>query len=307
MSASGGSKAIVAAFLANLGIAVAKFVGFLITGSSSMLAESVHSVADTGNQGLLLFGRRRATRGADDRHEFGYGRERFFWAFVVALVLFALGSLFAIYEGVHKLQHPEPINAPMVAIVILGLAIVLEGFSLRTAVHEAREMKGTRGMLGFIRSTKNPELPTVLLEDIGALVGLVVAMGALVAAWKVDPIYDGVGTLIIGGILGVIAVFLAIEMKGLLIGEAATPEDRADLIAAVESHPEVERIIHLRTEHIGPESILVTAKVAFRAGLTVAELSAAIDSVEAAMRTVVPEAVLIYIEPDLYRSTSVGP
>ncbi len=307
MSASGGSKAIVAAFMANLGIAVAKFVGFLITGSSSMLAESVHSVADTGNQGLLLFGRRRATRGADDRHEFGYGRERFFWAFVVALVLFALGSLFAIYEGVHKLQHPEPINAPMVAIVILGLAIVLEGFSLRTAVHEAREMKGTRGMLGFIRSTKNPELPTVLLEDIGALVGLVVAMGALVAAWKVDPIYDGVGTLIIGGILGVIAVFLAIEMKGLLIGEAATPEDRADLIAAVESHPEVERIIHLRTEHIGPESILVTAKVAFRAGLTVAELSAAIDSVEVAMRSVVPEAVLIYIEPDLYRSTSVGP
>jgi len=304
MSASGGSKAIVAAFVANLGIAVAKFVGFIITGSSSMLAESVHSLADTGNQGLLLFGRRRATRDADDGHEFGYGRERFFWAFVVALVLFALGSLFAIYEGVHKLQHPEPINAPMVAVVILGLAIVLEGFSLRTAVHEAHQMKGSRGILGFIRSTKNPELPTVLLEDIGALTGLVVALTALVASWKIDPIYDGVGTLIIGGILGLIAVFLAIEMKGLLIGEAATPEDRADLIAAVESHPDVERIIHLRTEHIGPESILVASKVAFRPGLTVAELAQAIDSAEAAMRNVVPEASLIYIEPDLYRSTS---
>lgn len=304
MSASGGSKAIVAAFAANLGIAVAKFAGYLITGSSSMLAESVHSLADTGNQGLLLLGRKRSTRRADEDHQFGYGRERFFWAFVVALVLFSLGSLFAIYEGIHKVQHPEALESAPVAIVILLAAIGLEGYSLRTALLEAKPLRGSRGLLGFVRSSKNPELPTVLLEDIGALAGLVVAFTALMLSWKVDPVYDGYGTLIIGGILGVIAILLATEMKSLLIGEAASPEDLARIRSAIQANQQVQSLIHIRTEHVAPEEILVATKVAFVTQLSVDDLARAIDGVETDIRAAVPTAVLIYIEPDLDRNAS---
>jgi len=304
VSASGGSKAIVAAFAANLGIAVAKFAGYLITGSSSMLAESVHSLADTGNQGLLLLGRKRSTRRADEDHQFGYGRERFFWAFVVALVLFSLGSLFAIYEGIHKVQHPEALESAPVAIVILLAAIGLEGYSLRTALLEAKPLRGSRGLLGFVRSSKNPELPTVLLEDIGALAGLVVAFTALMLSWKVDPVYDGYGTLIIGGILGVIAILLATEMKSLLIGEAASPEDLARIRSAIQANQQVQSLIHIRTEHVAPEEILVATKVAFVTQLSVDDLARAIDGVETDIRAAVPTAVLIYIEPDLDRNAS---
>jgi len=304
VSASGGSKAIVAAFAANLGIAVAKFAGYLITGSSSMLAESVHSLADTGNQGLLLLGRKRSTRRADEDHQFGYGRERFFWAFVVALVLFSLGSLFAIYEGIHKVQHPEALESAPVAIVILLAAIGLEGYSLRTALLEAKPLRGSRGLLGFVRSSKNPELPTVLLEDIGALAGLVVAFTALMLSWKVDPVYDGYGTLIIGGILGVIAILLATEMKSLLIGEAASPEDLAGIRSAIQANQQVQSLIHIRTEHVAPEEILVATKVAFVTQLSVDDLARAIDGVETDIRAAVPTAVLIYIEPDLDRNAS---
>lgn len=302
MSSGGGAKAIVAAFVANLGIAVAKFAGFLLTGASSLLAESVHSLADTGNQGLLLLGRRRARRAPDEDHPFGYGRERFFWAFVVALVLFSLGSLFAVYEGIHKVRHPERIDGVGVALGLLLFAIVAESFSLRTAVAEASGIRRGGSWLGFIRRAKNPELPVVLLEDVGALFGLVVAFVALLLAWKVDPIWDGIGTLVIGGLLGIIAVVLAIEMKSLLIGEAAAPDDVRRIIGAVESHELVNRLIHMKTEHLGPDEILVAAKVAFVPDLDVPALARAIDDTEARVRAEVPEARLIYIEPDLDRS-----
>jgi cation diffusion facilitator family transporter len=301
MSSSGGAKAIVAAFAANLGIAVAKLAGFLVTGSSSMLAESIHSLADTGNQGLLLLGRRRSRRSADVSHPFGYGRERFFWAFVVALVLFSLGALFAIFEGVEKIVHPHEVESPTVAIAILAVAIVLEGFSMRTALAESKPMREDRTLFGFVRTTKVPELPVVLLEDFGALIGLVVAFAALMLTWQVDPVFDGVGTLIIGLLLGVIAVLLAVEMKSLLIGEAASPEDLAAIREAIVADDDVSHLIHIRTEHVGAEEILVAAKIGLEPGLDLPGTAAAIDRVEASIRAVVPAAELIYLEPDLYR------
>ena len=304
MSAGGSNKAIVAAFVANLGIAVAKFAGFLITGASSMLAESIHSLADTGNQALLLLGGRRSTRSADDEHQFGYGRERYFYAFVVALVLFSLGSVFAIYEGVHKLEHPEPLDSPIVAIVILVAAIGLEGFSLRTAVNEANHVRRGERWIDFIRHSKSPELPVVLLEDAGAMIGLVVAFVALMLSWHVDPIYDGVGTVIIGGLLGIIACVLAVEMKSLLIGEAANPSEQEAIRAAIRSTANVRRLVHLRTEHVGPDEVLVVAKIAYDPGLSMPDLTAAIDRTEVAIRQAVPIATLIYIEPGLVQNPS---
>jgi cation diffusion facilitator family transporter len=305
VSTSGGLRAIIAAFLANLGIAVAKFVGFAITGSSSMLAEAIHSLADTGNQALLLLGRHRATQSADEMRPFGYGRERFFWAFVVALVLFSLGSLFAIYEAIRKIRHPEPITSPMVGIAIIVVAMVLEGFSFRTAMSEASELgRGSGGILSFIHHTRIPELPVVLLEDLGALVGLVIAFAALMLSWQVDPVYDGWGTLLIGILLGVIAVGLAVETRSLLIGEAATPDDLAAIRTAIEGSPRVRRIIHMRTEHIGPEEVLLATKLAFDPDLPMSELAVAIDACEANVRTAVPVVRLIYIEPDLDRTVA---
>jgi cation diffusion facilitator family transporter len=301
MSAGGGGRAIAAAFAANLGIAVAKLAGFAVTGSSSMLAESIHSLADTGNQGLLLLGRRRASREADDEHPFGYGRERFFWAFVVALMLFTFGSVVAIGEGIDKIITPHHVDSPIVAIVILALAMVLEGGSMRTALAESRELRGGRTILGFIRRTKVPELPVVIMEDFGAIVGLVVALAALVLAWQVDAIFDGIGTLIIGLLLGTLAVILAVEMKSLLIGEAASPDDVVLIVSAIESTAGVDRLIHLRTEHLGPEEILVAAKVGLEPGLDLAGVARTIDRIEARIRADVESVRLIYLEPDLYR------
>jgi cation diffusion facilitator family transporter len=307
MSSSGGRRAIIAAFLANLGIAVAKFIGFLLTGASSMLSEAIHSVADTGNQGLLLLGRHRAGRDPDEQHPFGYGRERFFWAFVVAVVLFTLGSVFAIYEGIHKIQHPEELSNPAVAIVILGVAIVLESLSLRTAIHESLPLRGDASWWSFIRSSKVPELPVVLLEDCGALVGLGVALVAIVLSLVTgDSVYDGIGSVVIGAILGVIAIVLCVEMKSLLIGESATPADRRAIEEAVRTTPGVVRLIHARTEHLGPEEVLLAAKVEFAGGMTVPELAAAVDRVEASVRSAVPAVGLIYVEPDLYRDPPSG-
>ncbi|MDH6677709.1 cation diffusion facilitator family transporter [Rhodococcus sp. LBL1] len=303
MSANGGKKAIFAALTANAGIAVAKFTGFLITGSSSMLAESVHSVADTSNQGLLLFGQNRAEKQADKLHQFGYGRNRYFYSFVVALVLFTLGSLFAIYEGVHKIQHPEGLSSPIVAVVILLVAIALETYSFVTAMGESRPLKGNASWWSFIRTSRTPELPVVLLEDTGALVGLVLALGGVgLTMLTGDPVWDGIGTLCIGVLLGIIAIVLIIEMKSLLIGEGATQDEEDRILSALVDGVRIDRVIHCRTQYLGPEEILVAAKVGITPGSGIEDVATAIDEAEVRVRAAVPAARLIYIEPDLYRS-----
>jgi len=291
-------KAILAAFFANLGIAIAKFVGFFFTRSASMLAEAIHSVADTGNQALLLLGGRLARHEADERFQFGRARERYFWSFVVALVLFSLGSLFALFEAYEKLRHPEEIKSPAWAFSILGIAIVLEVFSFRTAINESVPIKADRTWWQFIRTSRNPELPVVLLEDLGALVGLVFALGAVTIAVVADaPVWDGIGTLAIGILLGVIAIILAVEMKGLLIGESARPSELAKIRDAIEGSPHVLELIHLRTQHLGPDELLVGAKVVFEAGLDAAGLAAAVNGIEARVREEVPHARPMYVEP----------
>jgi len=300
-----GTKAVVAALLANAAIAVAKFVGFLVTGSSAMLAESVHSVADAGNQGLLLLGGKRAKKAADSEHPFGYGRERYFWAFVVALVLFSLGGLFSLYEGFHKLEEAsdgEELNAPFVAIAILGFALVAEAFSFRTAIVESNKVRGGQSWWRFVRTAKSPELPVVLLEDLGALVGLVLAMaGVVAAAITGDLLWDALGTMAIGVLLLVIAVFLVVEMKGLLIGEGGTAGQVAQIRTALVDGSVITGVIHLKAAHLGPDELLVAAKVAVSPTSSVEQLARAIDEAETRVRAAVPVARSIYLEPDLLR------
>jgi cation diffusion facilitator family transporter len=296
-----------AALAANLGIAVAKLIGFAVTGSASMLAESIHSLADSGNQGLLLLGGSRARQLPDEHHPFGYGRERFFWAFVVALVLFSLGGAFAIVEGIDKVRHPHHLDAPGIAITILAIAVVLEGSSLRTALREADALRGEAGWWEFIRRSKNPELPVVLLEDFGALVGLALALAGVVLALVTDDArWDGAGTLGIGILLSCLATVLAVEMKSLLVGEAAARPVQDEIRRALTEDPTVERLIHLRTEHLGPEELLVGAKLSFAGSLSFAELAEAIDRVEGLVRAAVPEVRVLYIEPDVYREPATG-
>lgn len=303
MSAEGSTRAILAALLANAGIAIAKFVGFVITGSSSMLAESVHSVADTSNQGLLLLGQRQSRKEADSLHQFGYGRSRYFYSFVVALVLFSLGSVFALYEGYHKISHPTELTSPSVAIVILVIAIGLESYSFRTAVKESRPLKGSGSWWRFIRTSRNPELPVVLLEDSGALVGLVLALlGVGLTVLTGDPVWDGVGTVGIGVLLGVIAVVLMVEMHSLLIGEGATRDEDRAIRSALEQTDNIDRLIHLRTQYLGPEELLVGAKIALAPSTDLATVAATIDAAEAAIRAAVPAVQVIYLEPDLDRT-----
>jgi cation diffusion facilitator family transporter len=305
MSTEGGTKAVVAALLANTGIAITKFGAFVVTGSSSMLSEAIHSLADSGNQLLLLLGGRRAKRVADEQHQFGYGRVRYVYAFVVSIVLFCLGGLFSIYEGWHKIHAPEELTSPAVAFIVLGIAIVLEGFSFRTAVREANRSRGSKSLYGFVREVRQPELPVVLLEDAGALVGLVFALlGVTLAVVTGDGRWDGVGALAIGSLLLVIAVFLALEMSSMLVGESAVPEQTAAILAALESEPLVERVIHLRTLHTGPDELLVAAKIAVRHDDTASAVAEAIDGAERRVREAVPEARWIYLEPDLLRAGS---
>jgi cation diffusion facilitator family transporter len=304
VSAGGGSKAIIAALVANAGIAVAKFVGFLVTGSSSMLAESVHSLADTSNQGLLLLGKKTSQRVATRNHPFGFGRDRYFYSFIVALMLFTLGSAFALYEGIHKLQHPEALSSPMVAVVILVVAIGLETYSFITAIKESKLVKGDATWWQFIRQSKVPELPVVLLEDAGALIGLILALvGVGLATITGDPVWDALGTISIGVLLGIIAIILIIEMKSLLIGEGASPGE-LDVIVDELAAGKVQRVIHIRTQYIGPDELLVAAKIALNPGLTVAETAEAINDAELRVRNKIPAARLIYLEPDLDRSVA---
>ncbi|MFI5614788.1 cation diffusion facilitator family transporter [Amycolatopsis sp. NPDC051903] len=301
MSAGGGTKAIIAALAANAGIAVAKFAGFLVTGSSSMLAESVHSLADTSNQGLLLLGKKTSQREATREHPFGFGRERYFYSFIVALMLFTLGAAFALYEGIHKILEPEPLESPLVAVIILLVAICLEGYSFFTAIGESRKIKGRVTWWRFIRQAKEPELPVVLLEDTGALIGLVFALfGVGLSVLTGDPVWDGIGTVFIGALLGVIAVILIVEMKSLLIGEGATDSQLGTIVDELAAG-KVERVIHIRTQYLGPDELLVAAKLALIPGLDTAEIATAIDDAEARVRAKVPVASLIYLEPDLDR------
>jgi cation diffusion facilitator family transporter len=300
--ASGPTKAIVAAMFANFGIAVAKFIGYAITSSSSMLAEAIHSVADTANQALLLFGGRQAAQEATPEHPFGFGRERYFWSFIVALVLFTLGGLFAIYEGLHKLgEGSHEVSNAGWAIGILLLGLLLEGYSFRTAVKESRPLKGRASWWAFIRHSRTPELPVVLLEDFGALIGLTLALiGISIAAVTGDSRWDAYGTISIGVLLVVIATVLVFEMKSLLIGESALAPMRKVIIATIEETPQVNAVIHMRTQHIGPDHLLVAAKLQLNPDLNTAGVAAVINQAEERIREAVPIECTIYLEPDVF-------
>ena len=300
----GSRKAIIAAFFANLGIAISKFVGFLLTGSAGLAAEAVHSFADTGNQGLLMLGAKRAVKARDEEHPFGHERERYFWAFIVALVLFSMGGLFALYEGIHKFRDPHETDNMGIAIGILIVAILLESYSLRTAVKETAHVKpANQSYWQFIRTAKQPELPTVLLEDVAAETGLFMALaGVLLAHFTHEPRWDAVGSISIGVLLVVVAFILGVEMKGMLMGETALPETRTALVTALREHHHVQQVIYLHTEHLGPDALLVAAKAIFDPELSAADVSQSIDEAEAKMRAAVPAARFIFIEPDIARS-----
>lgn len=301
MSASGGTRAIIAAFLANTGIALTKFIAWFFSGSASMLAEGVHSVADAGNQLLLILGGRQAKKKADKEHPFGYGRERYVYAFVVSIILFSVGGIFSIYEGVDKLQHPHELEVPWLPILVLSIAIVLESFSLRTAIKESNLVRGRQSWVHFVRHAKAPELPVVLLEDIAALLGLVFAFfGVGLTIITGNSLFDAVGTLMIGTLLIVVAIILGIETKSLLVGEGATDDDLGKIEQAILDGPEAERIIHMKTLYLGPDELLVAAKVGFHADQRLLEVATATNVIEERVRHAVPLARVIYIEPDVY-------
>lgn len=302
MSAQHGTKAVVAALLANSGIAVTKFVAAWFSGSASMLAEGVHSVADAGNQALLLYGGKAAKRKADEEHPFGYGRERYLWAFVVAIVLFSVGGLFSINEGISKLQHPHELRILWLPVVVLIIAIILESFSLRTAIIETNKVRGDASWVSFVRHAKSPELPVVLLEDIAALLGLVFALiGVSLTIFTGDPLWDAIGTLAIGALLVVVAIVLGIETKSLLVGEGANPKDVDAIRAAINANDKVDSLVHMKTLYLGPDELLVAAKVTFRAQERMGDVADAINDVERGIRERVPVARVIFIEPDVYR------
>jgi cation diffusion facilitator family transporter len=304
LSAGGSSRAVIAALGANLGIALIKFIAFAITGSASMLAEGVHSVVDSGNQCLLLVGGHRSRRRATPEHPFGYGRDRYVYGFLVALMLFSAGGLFALYEGVDKIRHPHHLDSPAVALIVLVIGLGLEGFSLRTAILESRHTKGDLSWFGFIRRAKTPDLPVVLLEDTAALIGLLLALGGVgIAAATGDAIWDGIGTVGIGVLLLVVAVVLIVETKSLLLGESAAP-DVVEAIAASLVGPGVDRVIHLRTMHLGPDELLVGAKLAMPTAASLSDVAAAIDAAEARVRAAAPVARVIYLEPDVDRGAT---
>jgi cation diffusion facilitator family transporter len=295
------------ALVANIGVAAAKLIGFLITGSGSMVAEFAHSVADTGNQILLLAGRRGSERRPDPTHPFGYGAVRFLGAFIVAVLLFGLGAVFSLAEGVNKLIHPHPLDNLPVALAILVVAIVLEALSFRAGVAAANQTRRGQGWVRFVRSTRIPELAVLLVEDTGALVGLVIALVAVaVSALTGNTVFDAVGSLGIGVLLGVNSVVLGIEMTSLLVGETASPDELREIEERLATTPGVRRVVHLRAVHLGPEELLVGAKVVFAPGLTVEEAAAVVDEAETAVRSAVPSSVWIYIEPGKSSANSQG-
>ena len=304
MSAEGGNRTIIAAMSANIGIAVVKFVAALLSASASMLAESIHSLADSINQVLLLIGRRRARKHADLEHPFGYGRERYVYAFIVAIVIFAVGGVFSLTEGVEKVREPHPLDPDWwwLPLVVLVVSIGLESFSFSTAIREAKPLKGDESWFGFIRHAKSPEIPVVMLEDLAALVGLAFALlGVGLTALTGNGLWDGIGTLAIGVLLVGVALILGFEMGSLLVGEGANLDELAAIRTAIDRHPAVDRIIHLKTLYVGPDELMVGAKLAFPAGKTLVDVAHDIDAVEESVRAAVPAARIIYVEPDVYR------
>ena len=310
MSTEGGTKAVVAALFANIGIAITKFAAFFLTGFSSMLAEAIHSVADSGNQVLLLLGGKRAQREATEEHPFGYGRERYIYSFIVSIVLFSVGGLFALYEAYHKFHEVHEGHAEIgddwkrfVPVVVLAVAIVLESLSFRTAIRETDKIRGRASYVQFIRRAKQPELPVILLEDFAALVGLVFAfLGVSLMLLTGNQYFDVAGTALIGLLLVLVAITLAVETKSLLLGESASPDAQTKILAALEATDGIERVIHMKTMHLGPEELLVAVKIGVRATDSAAEIAAAIDRAEQATRGAVPTATSIYIEPDVFRA-----
>ena len=291
-----------AALAANLGIGATKFVAFGLTGSAAMLAESIHSVADSGNQVLLLVGAKRARREATDEHPFGYSRARYYYAFLVAVVLFSVGGLYALYESWHKFGHPEPIESwKWLPILVLSVAIVLESLSFRTAVRESNLVRGRLGWIAFIRGSRSPELPVILLEDSAALLGLAFALlGVSLTLATGDGRWDAGGTAAIGVLLVTVALVLGRETKSMLIGESATPEDVAAIRTALAASA-LGDIIHLRTMHLGPDDVLVAVKVALDGSTPLSSVAATVDAAEGRIREAVPAARLIYIETDVRR------
>jgi cation diffusion facilitator family transporter len=307
MSTEGSRRAIIAAMSANLGIAVAKFIAWGLSGSSSMLGEGVHSLADTGNQILLLRGGRVSKKKANAEHPFGFGRERYVYAFVVSIILFSVGGVFSLYEGVNKIQNPHPLENVWIPIVVLLVAMVLEGFSLRTAVRESNRIRGADSWVAFIRRAKAPELPVVLLEDVAALTGLLFAfLGVVLTIITGDGVWDAIGTICIGVLLVLVAIVLGIETKSLLVGEGASADDTVRIRDAINAGSDVESLIHMKTLYLGPEELLVAAKVAFPTKMKLAEVAAAINSLESRVRAEVPIARVIYIEPDVYVAPGKG-
>ena len=302
MSTEGSTRAIIAALMANIGIAITKFIAAAFSGSASMFAEGIHSLADSGNQILLIIGGKQAKKVATAAHPFGYGRARYIYAFLVSIVLFAIGGLFSIIEGLTKLQHPHELEMVWLPLVVLGVAIVLESLSFRTAIKESNRIRGNQSWVQFIRHAKQPELPVILLEDFAALIGLVLAFGGVgLTTLTHDPIWDAIGTLAIGTLLVLVAVVLSIETSSLLVGEGATAGDTAKIRAALEGSVGVESIIHMKTLYLGPDELLVGAKIAVRAADGAGDIARAIDAAEAAIREVVPAARVIYLEPDIRR------
>ncbi|TAM68195.1 MAG: cation diffusion facilitator family transporter [Microbacteriaceae bacterium] len=301
MSSSGGSRAIIAAFAANLGIAATKLIAWAFSGSSSMLAEGVHSLADSGNQLLLLLGGRKAKRAADSEHPFGYGRERYVYAFVVSIILFSVGGVFSLYEGVGKLGNPHPIEVWWLPLPVLVIAIGMESFSLRTAAHESKPHKGDESWFRFVRRAKAPELPVVLLEDVAALIGLVFALiGVGLSIITQDGIWDAIGTILIGLLLVAVAIILGIETKSLLVGEGANDADVAAIQAAITSGENAPRIIHMKTLYLGPDELMVAAKLGMPSDHRLRAIAVETNAIEARIREAVPAARVIYIEPDVY-------
>ncbi len=302
MSTEGSKRAIFAALAANIGIAITKFIAAAFSGSAAMFAEGIHSVADSGNQILLLIGGKRAKRAATAEHPFGYGRSRYIYAFMVSIVLFAVGGLFSINEGLSKLSHPHELDMVWLPLVVLGAAIVMEGFSFRTAIIESNHVRGNQGWIEFIRRAKSPELPVILLEDFAALIGLVLAFaGVGLSVITHNPVWDALGTLAIGALLILVAIVLGLETSSLLVGEGANATDNGKITAALAAAPGVLSVIHMKTLYLGPDELMVAAKIGVASDSKGSEIAVTIDRAESLVRDAVPAARVIYLEPDIKR------